>query len=78
MCVLFFLNLQRINKTHEQNDTVMIKGKGKMSKMCGQLFDEELRKACSKLPDNAEYEFLIVNQKKNRNLPYTQYLFSVV
>lgn len=56
----------------------MIKGKGKMRKVCGTLFDKELKKACEKLPDNHEYEFLIVDERKNRNLPFTQYLFSVV
>jgi hypothetical protein len=56
----------------------MIKGKGKMRKMCGKLFDEELREKCAKLPDNRDYLFLIVDDKKNRMLPYTQYLHSVV
>lgn len=56
----------------------MIKGRGKMRKLCGQLLDKELREACCKLPDNREYQFLIVDDKKNRTLPCTQYLFSVV
>lgn len=49
-----------------------------MRKVAGTLYAEELRAACDKLPDNTEYEFLIVNEKKNRNLPYITYLFSVV
>lgn len=56
----------------------MIKGKGKMRKLGGTLFKKELEEACEKLPDNHDYEFLIVDERKNRNLPYTQYLFSVV
>lgn len=56
----------------------MIKGRGEIRKTCGELFDKELREACEKLPDNQKYQFLIVDEKKNRTLPYTQYLFSVV
>lgn len=56
----------------------MIKGKGKMKKVAGHLFDNELREACQKLPDNENYLFLIVDDGKNKNLPYLSYLFSVV
>lgn len=49
-----------------------------MRKMCGQLFDKELQEACAKLPDDRDYLFLIVDDRKNRTLPCTQYLFSVV
>lgn len=56
----------------------MIKGKGKMKKVAGHLFDDELKAACKKLPDNENYLFLIVDDGKNRNLPYLSYLFSVV
>lgn len=56
----------------------MIKGKGTMRKMCGRLYDEKLKEACDKLPDNRDYLFLIVDDRKNRTLPCTQYLFSVV
>lgn len=56
----------------------MIKGKGKMKKVAGHLFDDELKEACQKLPDNENYLFLIVDDGKNKNLPYLSYLFSVV
>lgn len=56
----------------------MKKGSGKIRKVCGTLYCDELKEACDKLPDNQEYEFLIVNQERNRTLPYTKYLFSVV
>ncbi len=56
----------------------MIKGKGKIVKVDGILQDEELRTACRKLPDGMEYDFLIVDHKRNRNLPSLSYLFSVV
>jgi hypothetical protein len=56
----------------------MIKGKGKMKKVAGHLFDNELKEACAKLPDNENYLFLIVDDGKNKNLPYLSYLFSVV
>lgn len=49
-----------------------------LRKMNGVLYDEELRLACNKLPDNAEFDFLIVNKNHNRNLPSQTYLFSVV
>lgn len=56
----------------------MIKGRGKMKKVAGHLFDDELKQACDKLPDCEDYIFLIVDDKKNKNLPYLSYLFSVV
>lgn len=56
----------------------MIKGKGKMRKLCGILYAEEFEAACLKLPDNKDYLFLIADESKNRKLPYTTYLFSVV
>lgn len=56
----------------------MIKGKGTFRKVAGRLLAEELRVACDKLPDNAEYSFLIVDNEKNRKLPVLSYLFSVV
>ena len=46
--------------------------------MDGTLYDKELSDALAKLPDNADYEFLIVDKKRNRNLPCVSYLFSVV
>lgn len=49
-----------------------------MKKVAGHLFDDELKAACQKLPDNENYMFLIVDDGKNRNLPYLSYLFSVV
>ena len=56
----------------------MIKGKGRLRKYDGVLYEDELRAACVKLPDNEEFEFLIVDKKRNRNLPSLSYLFSVV
>jgi len=56
----------------------MIRGKGKMKKVAGHVFDDELRTALDKLPDNENYLFLIVDDGKNKNLPYLSYLFSVV
>lgn len=56
----------------------MIKGKGTFRKVAGTLQDEELKKALSKLPDNQSFEFVIVDQKDNRLLPYQIYLFNVV
>ena len=56
----------------------MIKGKGGIRKIDGMLHDEDLRRACEKLQDGIEYDFLIVDHKRNRNLPSLSYLFSVV
>lgn len=56
----------------------MIKRNGRIKKVEGVLYDEELECALSKLPDNQEYEFLIVDKKRNRALPHTTYLFNVV
>ena len=56
----------------------MIKAQGVIKKVDGVLYDEEYSKASAKLPDNADYEFLIVDKKRNRNLPCVSYLFSVV
>lgn len=56
----------------------MQKGHGTIRKVCGELHDDELQKACGKLPDNREYDFLIVDHEKNRKLPYMQYLFAIV
>lgn len=58
--------------------TNMIKGQGKMKKVAGSLFADELKQALAKLPDNEDYMFVIVDNKPNRNLPYLSYLFSVV
>lgn len=56
----------------------MIKGKGKLRKIGGILFDKELKESLKKLPDNENYLFLIVDDTRNRNLPSLAYLFSVV
>ena len=56
----------------------MIKGKGKLVKVAGNTVTDEFLKACRGLPDNNEYLFVICDDKKNRNLPYLSYLFSVV
>lgn len=63
-------------QTYEK-DVAMQKGHGTIRKVCGELFDDELKKACEKLPDG-EFDFLIVNHERNRKLPYTQYLFAVL
>lgn len=55
----------------------MIK-KGKFRKFNGRLLDDELKAVCDSLKDNQEYVFVIADEKKNRNLPYITYLFSVV
>lgn len=49
-----------------------------MKKVAGHLFDEEFRAACENLPDGEDYLFVIVDDGKNKNLPYLKYLFSVV
>ena len=56
----------------------MIKGKGEIRKVAGQLFCDELDDALDKLHDGEDYKFLIVDNKRNRALPYLNYLFSVV
>lgn len=56
----------------------MIKGNGKLRKIGGILYDRELKESLKKLPENENYMFLIVDDKKNRNLPSLAYLFSVV
>lgn len=55
----------------------MIK-KGTIKKFNGKLLGGDFQLAFEKLPDNQDYLFVIADQKKNRNLPYIQYLFSVV
>lgn len=55
----------------------MIK-KGKFRKFNGQIIGDELTTVCDNLSDNKEYLFVIADDKKNRNLPYLSYLFSVV
>ena len=55
----------------------MIK-KGKFRKFNGRLLADELKAVCDSLKDNQEYVFVIADEKKNRNLPYLTYLFSVV
>lgn len=55
----------------------MIKGKGKLVKVCGHTVVDEFKEACGKLPDGT-YLFVLCDDKKNRNLPYLSYLFSVV
>lgn len=57
---------------------LMLKGHGIIRKVCGRVFDEDYQKARDKLPDNQDFNFIIVDTKKNRKLPYTQYLFAVV
>lgn len=56
----------------------MIRGKGEISKIDGQLHSERLEEACEKLPDNSEFLFVICDKTRNRNLPILSYLFSVV
>lgn len=56
----------------------MVRGKGKIRKVNGILFYDDLKVVCGKLPDGGEYDFLIVDTKRNRNLPTLSYLFSVV
>ena len=47
----------------------MIKGKGRIRKICGALQKKELEEALEKLPDGENYKFLIVDDKPNRQLP---------
>lgn len=56
----------------------MIKGQGAIKKVDGTLYQDELLSALHKLPNNRDYEFLIVDKEKNRTLPASTYLFSVV
>lgn len=56
----------------------MIKGKGMIQKVAGTTFYPDFKEACNKLPDNNDYLFVICDNKKNRNLPFLSYLFSVV
>lgn len=56
----------------------MIRGKGKLMKVAGHTVVDEFRRACEKLPDNENYLFVICDDKRNRNLPFLSYFFSVV
>ncbi len=56
----------------------MIQGKGKITKVAGCAHIDEFLAVCRKLPDNDDYEFVIANNTRNRNLPFLSYLFSVV
>lgn len=56
----------------------MLRGKGKITKVAGNVVANEFMDACRKLPDNDEYLFVICDNTKNRNLPYLSYFFSVV
>lgn len=56
----------------------MIRGKGKIVKVAGHTFMDDINNVCEKLPDNDEYLFCIVDNRKNRNLPFLSYFFSVV
>lgn len=56
----------------------MIRGKGKLQKVAGNVFYNEFKEACEKLPDNDDYLFVICDNRKNKNLPYLSYFFSVV
>ena len=47
-------------------------------KVAGHTVIDEFNRACEKLPDNNDYLFVICDDKKNKNLPYLSYLFSVV
>lgn len=47
-------------------------------KVAGHTVIDEFKRACDKLPDNNDYLFVICDDKKNKNLPYLSYLFSVV
>lgn len=47
-------------------------------KVAGHTVIDEFKRACEKLPDNNDYLFVICDDKKNKNLPYLSYLFSVV
>lgn len=46
--------------------------------MAGHLYVDELNAALDNLPDGEDFKFLIVDNKRNRALPYLTYLFSVV
>lgn len=56
----------------------MIKGKGIILRVAGNTFYRDFTDACDKLPENGEFQFVICDEKKNRNLPFLSYLFSVV
>lgn len=56
----------------------MIVKKGKLTKVAGNAVMDELKAAIEQLPDNDDYLFVICDERKNRNLPYISYLFSVV
>lgn len=56
----------------------MIRGKGKIKKVAGHTVIEEFKTACKALPDNNEYLFAILDNTRNRNLPFLSYFFSVV
>lgn len=56
----------------------MIKGKGKLIKVAGHTVIDEFTKVCDKLPDNDNYLFVVCDDKRNRNLPFLSYFFSVV
>lgn len=56
----------------------MIRGTGDIQKVAGTLVADQLEEALAKLPDNANYKFAICDEKKNRNMPFLTYFFSVV
>ncbi len=47
-------------------------------KVAGHTVIDEFTRACDKLPDNDNYLFVICDEKRNRNLPFLSYFFSVV
>ena len=51
---------------------------GKLRKVGGILYNKELKAALNDIPDNENYLFYIVDDKKNRSLPNLSYLFAVV
>lgn len=65
-------------KIHHDEQTDMIKGKGKLMKVAGHTVVDEFMRVCEKLPDNDNYLFVICDDTKNKNLPYLSYFFSVV
>lgn len=67
-----------INDKSNEHEENMIRGKGKIKKVAGNTFSDEFLTVCKNLPDNASYQFVICDDKKNKNLPYLSYLFSVV
>lgn len=54
----------------------MIRAKGKLFKVAGRTLTDELDNACDRMPDG-KFRFLVVDDRRNKTLPYLSYLFSV-